>query len=144
MTTMACCSGDALHQIERQRFVGNWELVAASRDGEVLHDSDLAPFSAELGTSIRFKDGAYQVLDDQWRLGLLKELNWEIVRWEPGSIWVFWFQGIYEFKGNDDLWICVKYHGQGVEGEEARRWRPPADFAVHKGADHVLFVLKRR
>ena len=107
MTTLGVCSGDAMHELERQRFVGTWEMAAASCDGETMHDYDAAPFSAELGSRICFADGAYRVLDDQWRLDSLKELGWDIPRWEPNSIWVFWFQGIYEFKSNDELWLSL-------------------------------------
>jgi hypothetical protein len=144
MTTLAAYSGNAVHEFERQRFIGTWEMTAASCDGETLHEYENAPFSAELGSKVCFSTGTYRVLDDQWRLDSLTDFGWDIPRCEPASIRVFWFQGIYEFKSNDELWICVSYHGQGVEGEEARRWRPPADFAVRKDHGHLLFVLKRR
>jgi hypothetical protein len=61
---------------------------------------------------------------------------------KPRGISVMWCVGIYEFE-KDRLKICVKYHGQGVEGEAARRWRPPRDFVVRKGQDHILFIFKR-
>lgn len=143
-STIALSCHDALHDLERQRFLGAWELVAASFDGEAMNEAVLAPFSSNVGTEIRFNEKTYCVEDDAWRLHSIDHLQWNLHPWEATCIYLFWFEGIYEFRGNDELWICVKYHGQGVEGEEARRWRRPTEFTACKGEDQALLVLKRR
>lgn len=51
--------------------------------------------------------------------------------------------GIYRFNGQDEIELAVTYLGQGVEGEEAKRWRPPHDFAKRSDQRHLHAVLKR-
>jgi hypothetical protein len=143
-STIALSCHDALHDLERRRFIGSWELVAASFDGEVMNEAVLAPFSSNAGTEIHFNERTYWVDDDDWRLRKIAHLQWSLHPREPNGIYLFWFEGIYEFRENDELRICVKYHGQGVEGLEAKRWRRPTEFTARKGEDQSLFVLKRR
>ncbi len=137
--TIACCCNEARYQFEMQRFRGTWEVVAASVDGEPV------PFS-KVGTKFRVADGTFRVLDPGERLAGtgLDEFQWVIDRWQPSRILVFWFEGIYKFNDNDELQFCVKYNGQGVEGEYAKQWRPPTDFVARKGQEHLFVVLKRR
>ena len=46
----------------------------------------------------------------------------------PNQITVFWWVGLYRFQ-NDCLELTLKYCGQGVEGDAARKFRPPSSFA---------------
>jgi len=61
---------------------------------------------------------------------------------KPKKIGIAWCEGIYELNG-DSMRFCVKYHGQGVEGEAARRWKAPVDFTVRPGQGHDLWSFER-
>ncbi len=58
------------------------------------------------------------------------------------QICVFWFVGIYKLT-DDKLQLALKYYGQGVEGVEARTFRPPSSFDDKIMKDEVRLVLKR-
>lgn len=60
----------------------------------------------------------------------------------PNQIVVFWFVGLYRFK-DERLELVLKYAGQGVEGEQARRWKPPVDFERRAGQEHFHLLLGR-
>lgn len=136
---ISCCCNEARYQIELKRFSGTWEVDTATIDGEPV------PF-AKVGTKFHVENGTFQVLDPGERLAGtgLDKFQWLIGRGQPSRVQVFWFEGIYKFNGSDELRFCVKYHGQGVEGEDAKQWRSPQDFVARKGEDHLLVVLKRR
>ena len=61
---------------------------------------------------------------------------------KPKKIGIAWSEGIYELNG-DSMRFCTKYHGQGVEGEAARRWKAPVDFTVRAGQGHDLWSFER-
>ena len=61
---------------------------------------------------------------------------------KPKEIYVCWCEGIYEIT-EDRIRFCVKYHGQGVEGEAARRWKAPVDFVVREGQGHDMWTFER-
>lgn len=60
----------------------------------------------------------------------------------PKAIGIAWCEGIYEVT-QDRIRFCIKYHGQGVEGEAARRWKAPVDFVVRVGQDHEIWTFER-
>lgn len=57
---------------------------------------------------------------------------------KPKTIGILWSEGIYEVTHNQ-IRFSIKYHGQGVEGEAARRWKMPVDFAVKAGQSVWVF-----
>lgn len=61
---------------------------------------------------------------------------------KPKKIGIAWSEGIYELN-SDTMRFCTKYHGQGVEGEAARRWKAPVDFVVRAGQSHDLWSFER-
>lgn len=61
---------------------------------------------------------------------------------KPKYVAVMWSEGIYEVS-KDRIRFCIKYHGQGVEGEAARRWKAPVDFTVREGQGHMHWTFER-
>lgn len=57
-------------------------------------------------------------------------------------VYFAWHTGIYDVTATR-IRFCLKYAGQGVEGEEARRWKPPVDFVVRPGQQHLLITFER-
>ncbi len=142
---------------EWQRFQGTWTITSVTLDGGEIK-------TTAIGQKIRFdgyrlpakpKDGHVTVDATHSVIhGVIPENHGVLAGWpnevdfflaplrpQPYAL-VFWFEGIYELKG-DRLRVCLKYHGQGVEGEAARRWRMPTDFAAKKGQDHYVITLER-
>lgn len=144
MSTIAVCCHAAVHDLDKQRIVGEWEVIEASVDGEPLHSTLLAPLSDEAGVRVRFREKEFAVLADDWPAKENNAFPWSLHPIEISCIFIVWHEGIYEFRGDDELWICAKYHGQGVEGEYAKRWRRPEDFVVRDGQQHVIIGLKRK
>ncbi len=60
-----------------------------------------------------------------------------------GSFVVGIFVGVYRFNRADEIELAVTYYGQGVEGERARRWRPPDEFVRRAERDTFHVVLWR-
>ena len=131
------CSNEAINQLQLHTFQGDWKVVEASFDGEPVALS-------EVGRRFCVQKSKFRAIDPGKALqGFDIDFAWAIFRWQPSRIIVFWFEGLYELTGTNQLRLCLKYAGQGVEGEFARRWRPPVDFVVRKGQEHFLVVLER-
>ncbi|WP_417737244.1 hypothetical protein [Rosistilla oblonga] len=60
----------------------------------------------------------------------------------PNQITVFWFVGIFRF-AEDRLELCLRYCGQGVEGEAAQTFRPPTSFDAKQTKDTGIIILER-
>jgi hypothetical protein len=59
------------------------------------------------------------------------------------QIMVFWYVGIFKWTG-EDLYLALKYCGQGLEGQHLRDFRPPSSFADDATEGEVRLVLKRK
>lgn len=144
MSTIAVCCQAAVHDLERQRFLGDWEVIEATDDGKPFYSALLAPAGVGTGVGVRFRQHDFTILADDWPAKENSTFPWSLHPWDRPCVFIFWYEGIYEFRGTDELWICAEYHGQGVEGEAAKRWRRPEDFVVREGQRHVIIGLKRK
>jgi hypothetical protein len=127
-----------------RQFCGDWEVIRAAVDGDKVIPLYQTFPCTKVGTRIRVDKEMFRVVypDKRTPREAWDDAEWIISRWPPRRIGVYWCEGIYKFSG-DELQLCIEYHGQGVEGEEAKRWRAPEDFDARKGQNHLLVSLKR-
>jgi hypothetical protein len=59
------------------------------------------------------------------------------------QIVVFWFVGIYKWT-DEELYLALKYCGQGLEGQHFRDFRPPSSFDDDPTFGEVRLVLRRK
>ena len=105
----------------------------------VLHGPSIQPQyrrAYEFGVPAPADKSLYQRLHDQ---GIGKFAD---VVDTPNQIAVFWFIGIHRFV-DDRLELCLRYWGQGVEGEEAQNFRPPSSFDENLPTNAGIITLER-
>ena len=119
---------------EMQRFQGSWTMQSAALDDK--------EFNSAVGREIIFQGFNVRSLFPRDAVDI-ERMPFVVNPLRRPPVICGWCEGIYEFQ-QDELKICLKYHGQGVEGEAARTWKPPGDFSIKKGQGHYLFVLKRK
>jgi len=59
----------------------------------------------------------------------------------PKTVYFACYIGIYDVT-NTRIRFCLKYAGQGVEGEAASQWKAPTDFIVKPGQQHMLITFE--